>query len=68
VIDQAAGRCHNQVGTGAEPAFLAARFDAAIYRHRCQACVVRKALKIFFDLHGELAGRGEHQHARSDHI
>ena len=63
VIDQPARRGDDDVDAGLERALLHAHLDAAVDGGARDGRVVREAVDLVFDLHGELARRREHQHA-----
>ena len=65
VIDQPPGRGDDDVDAGAQRALLHAHLDAAVDRGAGDRRVIGEAVDLVFDLHGELARRREHQHARS---
>ena len=63
VIDQPARRGDDDVDAGLERALLHAHLDAAVDGGARDGRVIREAVDLVFDLHGELARRREHQHA-----
>jgi len=64
VIHQPPRRGDDDIDAGLERTFLRAHFDASVDRGARDGRVVREAVDLVFDLHGELARRREHEHAR----
>ena len=64
VIDQPAGRRHDDIGGATQASLLWTGFDTAVHSHAREICVIRQPLEFVFDLHGELARRRENEHAR----
>ena len=63
VIDQPARRGDDDVDAGAQGALLHAHLDAAVDGGARDRRVIRQAVNLVFDLHGELARRREDEHA-----
>ena len=63
VVHQPPRRGDDDVDAGFEGAFLHAHLDAAVDRRACDRGVIGEPVNLVFDLHRELARRGEDQHA-----
>ena len=64
VVDQAAGRADEHVAAGGERLALAVVVDAAVDGEDAKRRVLAQQLRVGFDLHDELAGGRDDQHAR----
>ena len=65
MIEQSPRRRHDEIDSRAQRLCLPLRADAAVHRDARERRAVRKPIEVFVDLSGELAGRREHQDARS---